>query len=647
MVMNSLDTNVLCFSFFGLGLVLLLLSLPLASCSGNLSTDAKALLDFKDYLQTGSNKPLLESWNASTTSGLCTNWTGITCSNSSSSGTQRVIAIDLGGAELSGSISLATIGLLDALQNLSLGSNHLSGELPVDLLNCTSLTELLLQNNSFSGTLPASAFLSWQHIRRVDLSFNRFSGSIPVSITNATLLQFINLQNNSFSGSIPDISLQNLSSFNVANNELEGQIPSSLSSFPPLSFAGNGGLCGKPLNESCATPQSIGSSKKKLSAGSIAGIVIGCTLAGVLILIVLLIWRRRSSSRTPSARITPTPSTGDHQLPPPLIVEPPPSSVTIEIPPAAVGEPKLVYVDSRCRDAFDIDGLCKLDAEVIGKGGLGYTYKLDLESGLIITVKTMNFEYSRDYRKRFKLLEGLAHENLVPLKAWYFFHDKKLLVYEYVHGTSLTNFLHGHPSSSLNRTVTHSPGVSMDWEKRLSVAAEVATAVAYMHERNVVHGHIQSSDVLIDLEGRARLRDYGVVLLATMLHRQSSQDSAVYAAPEVEDFSRATFAADVYSFGVLLLELLTGRVATSSDACMVARVKSTNPEEWAVMVFDLAVMKYEYIEEEMKELLRTALRCLSDSPQGRPSMAELASAIDTLRSSDLSSGCSDGGSDIG
>eukprot|EP00250_Pteridium_aquilinum_P030146 c40733_g1_i1 orf=1-774(-) len=220
-----------------LALLLILLNAARADING----DQQALLAFKANL---TNARGLTSWNESTD--ICTSWKGIECSIQTSTSAQRVIKLRLPGRSLYGPIPPDTLGNLDALQVLSLRGNTLSGSFPEDLANCTDLRELYLQNNSFSGPLPSN-FTVWPLLRNLDLSFNNFSGQIPPSLNSLTGLHILFLQGNEFSGPIPLVNPLPLRNFSVADNQLNGSIPSWFSSYSESSFEGNSGLCGAPL----------------------------------------------------------------------------------------------------------------------------------------------------------------------------------------------------------------------------------------------------------------------------------------------------------------------------------------------------------------------------------------------------------------
>ncbi|KAK9941012.1 hypothetical protein M0R45_017642 [Rubus argutus] len=186
---------------------------------------------------------------------------------------------------LIGSIPSNTLGKLDALKALSLGSNRLSGSLPSDITSLPMLQYLDGQHNNFSGDIPASFPLQ---LILLDLSYNSFTGNIPQMIRNLTQLTALNLQNNTLSGPIPDLNLPKLKRLNLSYNHLNGSIPSSLQGFPNSSFVGNPLLCGRPLKAcslvlppppptSFSPPPAVPykSSKMTLSMGAIITIAAG------------------------------------------------------------------------------------------------------------------------------------------------------------------------------------------------------------------------------------------------------------------------------------------------------------------------------------------------------------------------------------
>lgn len=180
----------------------------------------------------------------------------------------------------------------------------------------------------------------------------------------------------------------------------------------------------------------------------------------------------------------------------------------------------------------------------------------------------------------------------------------------------------------------------MNWEIRSAIALGTARGIQYLHSQGpaVSHGNIKSSNVLLTKSYDARLSDFG---LAHLVGPSSTPNRvAGYRAPEVTDPRRVSQKADVYSFGVLLLELLTGKAPThallNEEGVDLPRwVQSIVREEWTSEVFDLELLRYQNVEEEMVQLLQLAVDCAAQYPDKRPSMPEVTRRIEELRGSSL------------
>ena len=177
----------------------------------------------------------------------------------------------------------------------------------------------------------------------------------------------------------------------------------------------------------------------------------------------------------------------------------------------------------------------------------------------------------------------------------------------------------------------------MEWEKRLSVAGMVAEGLAHLHKHKVVHGNVKSSNVLMDRNGNPLVADYGFAQLA-FVDLSTNMNMMRYMAPEVNDLRRAQPSADVYSFGVLLLELISGKSSTnvdgrnnigtnSGDLHLPHWVQKVDEDQWPIEVLDSNIMKSEYIQDQMEQLLKIALACFALNPDVRPTMHELVTQI--------------------
>lgn len=436
--------------------VLLVLSVP--SAEPDLGSDRAALLALRKAV---GGRTLL--WNV-TQQRPCS-WAGVKCEK------DRVTVLRLPGVALSGKIPAGIFSNLTGLRTLSLRLNALTGPLPSDLASCVSLRNLYLQGNLFSGDIPEILF-SLRDLVRLNLASNSFSGEISPSFNNLTRLRTLYLENNQLSGSMPELKLVNLAQFNVSNNRLNGSIPTNFKSFSSSSFLGNS-LCGRPL-DLCPGDNGKNSSgdivinnndhKKKLSGGAVAGIVIGSVLAFILILVILIfLCRKKSSKKTSSVDIA-TVKHPEVEIPgdkPAPEAEHGGYSNGYSVAAAAVaamsgngkseanngaapGAKKLVFFGNAAR-GFDLEDLLRASAEVLGKGTFGTAYKAVLEAGTVVAVKRLKdvIISDKEFKEKIEVVGAMDHENLVPLRAYYYSRDEKLLVYDYMPMGSLSALLHG------------------------------------------------------------------------------------------------------------------------------------------------------------------------------------------------------------
>lgn len=189
----------------------------------------------------------------------------------------------------------------------------------------------------------------------------------------------------------------------------------------------------------------------------------------------------------------------------------------------------------------------------------------------------------------------------------------------------------------------------LDWTTRLKIAAGAARGLTFIHNSckslKLTHGNIKSTNVLLDKVGNARVADFGLSVFAPPT--SSAPRSNGYRAPEALDPRKNTQKADVYSFGVLLLELLTGKCPSLGDNLgpgtgysgvvdLPRWVQSVVREEWTAEVFDLELMRYKDIEEEMVGLLQVAMICTSAAPDQRPKMNHVVKMIEEIRGVEVS-----------
>ncbi|KAL3613545.1 hypothetical protein CASFOL_034445 [Castilleja foliolosa] len=568
---------------------ILLLFLP--SAAPDIISDRAALQALRSSVR---GRPLL--WNLSSPTPC--SWAGVTCSP----GNAAVVSLRLPAMGLSGRIPPNTISNLTNLHTLSLRFNALSGPLPPNLFaSLTSLRHLYLQNNLFTGRIPDSLF-SIAPLVRLNLGHNNFSGPISPSFNNLSRLSMLYLENNHFSGSIPDLNLT-LSQFNVSNNNLTGPIPMTLSGKPRSSFTGNS-LCGEPL-------QPCGNAKhhKKLSNWAIAGIVIASVVGFFLIvLIITCLFKCLSEKNEAKDNVLEINDKGEKE-----------SEVI------SGGKNDLVFLGNDKSWGFDLEYLLRASAEVLGKGAIGTSYKAVLESRLTVVVKRLRDMAmgEKEFREKMEEIGRLDHENLVPLRAYFYNKEEQLLVYDFLPMGSLSSLLHG------NRGVGRTP---LNWETRVSIALGAAQGISYIHSQgpSFSHGSIKSSNILLTNSYEARVSDSGLAHLSS-----PSNCIAGYRGPEVTDHNKISQKADVYSFGILLLEMLTGKAPTHSlvneEGVDLPRwVQSVASEEWMDEVFDHELLRYKNVDGDMVRMLQLAVDCTAQYPDKRPTMDEVSDKIEVL-----------------
>ncbi|ESR61665.1 hypothetical protein CICLE_v10014501mg [Citrus x clementina] len=637
---------------------LLILAVHFSLLKASTNPDLNALLDFKASSDE-ANK--LATWNSTTDP--CS-WTGVSCLQN------RVSHLVLENLQLSGSLQPLTS--LTQLRVLSLKYNRFTGPVP-SLSNLTALKLLFLSHNNFNGEFPDSVS-SLFRLYRLDLSFNNFSGQIPLTVNHLTHLLTLKLEANRFSGPITGLDLRNLQDFNVSGNHLSGQIPKSLSGFPDSAFTQNAALCGSPMqacktmvtdpkkpgsdgaiasplnpgnnptNVVSSTPSSIPTntdpnnkpaspqktSSSKISSVAVIAIVVGdfLVLAIISLLLYCYFWRNYVKNKTRSKLLESE-----------KIVY---SSSPYPAQQAGYERGSMVFFEGTKR--FELEDLLRASAEMLGKGGFGTAYKAVLDDGSVVAVKRLkdaSIGGKREFEQHMEVLGRLRHPNLVGLKAYYFAREEKLLVSEYMPNGSLFWLLHG------NRGPGRTP---LDWTTRLKIAAGAARGLAFIHftckSLKLNHGNIKSTNVLLDKTGNARVSDFGLSIFAPP---STVPRSNGYRAPELSssDGRKQSQKSDVYSFGVLLLELLTGKCPSVIDgggagmgcggAVDLPRwVQSVVREEWTAEVFDLELMRYKDIEEEMVGLLQVAMACTSASPDQRPNMSHVVKLIEELRGVEVS-----------
>lgn len=555
----------------------------------------------------------------------------------------------------------ASISKLIMLEEIDLSHNHINGTIPDELGGLSRLTLLDLSNNAINGTIPASfsnlsalATLNLKsnlldnqipdtmdrlkNLSVLDLSNNRFIGHIPATIGNISGLTSLDLSENNFTGEIPNslVSLANLTSLDVSNNNLSGVVPPLLSKkFNSSAFVGNLELCGYSPSTPCASPppQTLpspisGGGKprhRKLSTKDIILIASGALLVVLLLLCCMLLCcliRKKANSKAKNgSKASGLATTGRGAKPVPAV------GVT-EVESGEAGG-KLVHFDGPF--VFAADDLLCATAEIMGKSTYGTAYKATLEDSNQVAVKRLREKITKgqkEFEAEVAELGKIRHPNVLALRAYYLGpKGEKLLVYDYMPNGSLSSFLHA-----------RGPETTIDWPTRMRIAIGITKGICFLHTKeNIIHGNLTSSNILLDEQNNPKIADVGLSRLMTTAGNTNVIATAGmlgYRAPELSKIKNASIKTDVYSLGVIILELLTGKSPSeATDGLDLPQwVASIVKEEWTNEVFDVELMRdAPNIGDELLNTLKLALHCVDPTPTARPEAPQVLQKLEEIK----------------
>lgn len=508
----------------------------------------------------------------------------------------------------------------------------LSGSFPNALSKCLSIQNLDFSQNNFTGGIPSDLCKQMPYLTTLDLSQNGFSGPIPDELGQCTYLNALHLQHNKLEGGIPWAigTLPRLSDLDVSYNSLSGSIPSSFTNrssglaFRASAFENNPQLCDPPLQSAC----SDGFQHSALNLEQLVGF--GGALVLACITLAVCCGCRKGVAVVPS-------TTCRWQ------------SGGVEI-----FEQHLKVTAAELRRATSHLS----PSNIIGSGGSSTVYRGRLRNGRMIAVKwlecvgQLDEEIGRsDARKQFftelEVLGKLRHRNLVRVLGYCYNLDTMAVILDYMPMGSLDALLHGDHirSSGPVRRNLH-----LGWNARLNIVLGVAKGLAYLHHdydgnRSVIHGDLKPSNVLLDEQLEAHIADFGLAKMvgtisagisktssaaATARSRSTSCSYAFrwsfgYTAPECAQQGLLSPKSDVFSFGVTLLELMTGERPSSSKL-----KEGQNLAKWvgqalleggSSRVIDQTLASdFEQWHDDMTATLKLGCSCASDMAAQRPDM---------------------------
>nr|XP_019706721.1 receptor protein-tyrosine kinase CEPR1 [Elaeis guineensis] len=481
-------------------------------------------------------------------------------------------------------------------------NNLLSGNIPAVLTGISELVVLCLGGNQISGQIPPG-ISELKYLSVLNLSSNHLVGEIPAAIGSLQVLQSLDLSINQLSGSIPsEIGDLKLKTLNLSSNRLSGEIPISLQDAAyNRSFLSNPSLCAS--SELLNVPICKHGLQWKLR-------VVLIVLASLVSLMatVFAAFARRGRHGRSNGRVLPTWKMMSFY--------------------------PLDFTESTILSGLTEDNL-------IGSGGGGKVYRIVLENHVaqIVAVKKiwnsrkLDSLLEKEFQSEVQILGSIRHAGIVKLLFCLWSVDMKLLVYEYMENGSLDRWLHkkwrvGEQIEEMNSD--HRP--LLDWSTRLRIAIDVARGLCYMHHGcspPIVHRDVKSSNILLDFEFRPKVADFGLARMLVKLGEDNTVSAVAgtfgYMAPECAYSRKINEKMDVYSFGVILLELTTGKKANDGG-------EYGNLAEWAWRCLQEADKVIDAIDQDIKDptyveeiafIFKLGVMCTSPLPSSRPTMKDV------------------------
>ncbi|XP_031100196.1 LRR receptor-like serine/threonine-protein kinase EFR isoform X1 [Ipomoea triloba] len=491
---------------------------------------------------------------------------------------------------------------LKDLLYLDLSSNFLNGSLPPKIGNLNAAIYINLSVNHISGYIPTTIG-GLQQLVTISLENNLLQGPIPDSFANIISLEWLDLSNNNLTRRIPKSleTLRYLRFLNVSCNRLSGEIPSKgpFSNFSYQSFLCNEELCGSPRLK---VPPCNADFSSPLSTRIILWIAFISMMAAFVVgvsLYILIKWKCKRPYNNEAY---------------------------------SVGEVVLTRISyyelQRATQGFD-------NRNLIGTGSFGSVYKGRFTYGLLLAVKVFNLQVEgafKSFDTECKVLCNVRHRNLTKVITACSNADFKVLILRYMPNGSLDNWLYSNEQS-------------LDIMQRLNIMIDVACALEYLHHDcaiSIVHCDLKPSNVLIDDDMVGHVSDFGISKL--LGHDESivytmTLAAIGYIAPEYGSSGMVSTKADIYSYGIMLMEVFTKRKPNDEmfegDLTLkrwVSNSLSNNLDE----ILDPTLLKHEKLQfrqnmQCISSILELALDCTIESPNERMDIGGVLAKLNKTR----------------
>ncbi|XP_016490225.1 uncharacterized protein LOC107810020 [Nicotiana tabacum] len=507
----------------------------------------------------------------------------------------KLAELDLSNNSLSGRVP-KEIASYSILKNLLLQDNKLSGALPDTFSSTQKLIKLQLGNNLLEGPIPCSLSKLKQPNFALNLSMNKFTGEIPRCLGNLDTLEVLDISSNNLSGAIPSEMdrMITLSFLNISFNNLSGQIPISwgkLLTSHPGSVLGNPGLClSGAQGSNCKHVK-----KSHVKWKTLAGVISGCVLSMAIIVaaIYLLV------TRHPKHRLIKCQSGLDDL----------PDGISFE---------DIVHATEGWSEKY-----------VIGRGKHGTVYKMEtVKSKKHWAVKKIDLA-ERAFNDEMTTLNLVRHRNLVKSGGYCIRHGYGFILTELIPGGTLHYALH-----------QSKPPVVLDWESRHRIALGIAQGLSYLHHDSVpqiIHRDLKSDNVMLDSEMEPKIGDFGIAKIVSDSDENASKSTIVgtlgYIAPENAYSAQLTEKSDVYSYGVVLLELFCRKLPVDPSF-----EEGLDIISWVRKYLQRSNNFFCFLDEEIRlwdaeeqwkalKIVDLALQCAQPEANARPAMRDVVRSL--------------------
>ncbi|GAU43573.1 hypothetical protein TSUD_368970 [Trifolium subterraneum] len=512
-----------------------------------------------------------------------------------------------GSNRFSSTIPSSLWSLTDILE-IDLSSNSFIGNLPLEIGNLRAVVVLDVSRNHISGNIPAT-MSSIKTLQNLSLAHNKLMGSIPTSFGEMVSLMFLDFSQNMLTGVIPRSleSLLYLQNINFSYNRLQGEIPDGgiFKKFTAQSFLHNEALCGNPrLNvPPCDNQVKKSSTGKKLLLKCIIPIVVS-TILIVAGIIILKVKKRKKIENTLERGLS------------------------------TLGAPRRIsyYELVQATNGFN-------ESNLLGKGGFGSVYQGKLPDGDMIAVKVIDLHSdvkSKSFDTECNAMKNLRHRNLVKIISGCSNLDFKALVMEFMTNGSVDKWLYSH-------------NYCLNFLQRLNIMIDVASALEYLHHGSsipVVQCDLKPTNVLLDENMVAHVSDFGIAKLMDEGQSKTHTETLAtigYLAPEYGSSGIVSIKGDVYSYGIMLMEIFTGKKPTDdmfvAELSLITWIGGSLPNS-IIKVLDsnLVQQNGEQIDDlltYMSSIFGLAMNCCKDSPEARMNMVDVTASLMKIKTSVL------------